>query len=94
MTKAIFKEYLIYSVKRWLHQKRMDLGKENQLALLTLDNFSGHCFEADELHKIKKDLNIKLLYFPANTTSFTQPLDPVLSFKPFCIVGKPTMGVF
>lgn len=60
MTTVIFNDILT------LFDKKMN--RENRNVLLFVDNFSGH-------HVTKKLTNIKVLYFPAYTTSILQPCD-------------------
>ena len=68
MDEAIFKQYL----QSWDSM----LASEDTQILLLLDNFSGHFTDYD-------CDNIRLYYFPPNTTSELQPLDAgiISSFK-------------
>ena len=68
MTAAIFTEWLNIINKHFSHQ--------NRKIILFIDNFSGH-------EKNIELSNIKVVFFPANTTSKLQPLDQgiIHSFK-------------
>ncbi|KAG0436718.1 Tigger transposable element-derived protein 6 [Dictyocoela muelleri] len=59
LTKKIFMDYL--------YDLNAMMISENRKILILLDNFSGHL--------IQNLTNIKLFYFPANTTAILQPLD-------------------
>ena len=61
MTTEIFHEWLVLMERKF--------KKQNRKILLFIDNFSGHNCETLRLEYIK------IVYFPANTTSKLQPLD-------------------
>ena len=54
MSRVIFKEYLTFSVKKFLDRKREALSKKDQINLVIFDNFQGHCFEDEELREIEE----------------------------------------
>lgn len=54
---------------QWLRTLQRKMAKEGRHILLLLDNFSGHHATTARL------ANIELLFFPANTTSLSQPWD-------------------
>ena len=53
----------------WLRRLDQKMRHQGRHILLLLDNFSGHS------QKLYKPTNIKLVFFPPNTTAMTQPLD-------------------
>ena len=81
MAKEIFKDYLLSTIRMYLHYRRMDLTKEDQLGLVIIDNFNGHKFEDDELAEIEQRLKAKICYLPAYySTSMIQPLDLTINY--------------
>lgn len=58
--------------KTWLEVWNSKLKSVDRKVLLFLDNFSGH--------QVQELSNIKLVFFPPNTTSHLQPLDAGLIF--------------
>ena len=80
MTHSIFKDYMLYSVKRFLDKKRASLSKPDQLAIVVLDNFQGHVFDDNELKELETNLIAKIMFLPPNTTSELQPLDLSINY--------------
>ncbi|KAK9712065.1 DDE superfamily endonuclease [Popillia japonica] len=65
------------SFRLWPIKFQRKMASEDRHVLLTLDNCSAHNIDGLNL------LNVKIIYFPANSTSIVQPLDQgiIAAFK-------------
>ena len=65
MTRDIFKDYLLSTVRMHLKFTRIDLNKKDQIGLVIIDNFSGHKLGGDELAEIERRLEARIFYLLA-----------------------------